>query len=472
MKVKIKVNDESLFHVINKVRILGLMLDLIRENPEKVKQSQRRRDLSTEIIDRVREYDKQWRKEKYELDQMRHKRNQLTQKIAELEGKAKQQKIERAKELSQEIEAKEELVKKYKKQRDELLYSLPNLLHKSVPKGDDEDDNKPIKYWGAPKIRKEREASFKETTSGKVDYTFWEFQPKDHIAILKQLDGANFEKAAQVTGARFYYLSRDIVWLDIALLNYALDFMTKKDFTVIEPPFMLREEIYQGVLDLDAFQKAIYKIEGEDLYLIGTSEHPLAALHTDETIPKKQLPLKYTGISPCFRKEAGTAGRATKGLFRIHRFNKVEQFVYCLPENSWEWHEKLLENAEEILQDLELPYRVVNVCTGDMGAVASKKYDIQAWMPGAGEYKEVVSCSNCLDYQAVRLNMGYGKVKGGKAEGRLHTLNATALATSRVIIALLENHQQADGHIKIPKTLKPYLEPYQSAPTEYLEPRK
>ncbi|NIQ06240.1 MAG: serine--tRNA ligase [Candidatus Korarchaeota archaeon] len=449
---------------------MGLILELLREDPEKIKESQRKRGFSETIVERVKELDKRWRTEKYNLDKARHKRNKLTRKIANLEGEAKQEIIEEAKSLSHEIEKTEEEVKQLEEKRNDLLFSIPNVLHESVPVGEDEGDNVPVKYWGRPKIRKKNAPVFEKETGGETPYAFWEFEPKDHISLLEKLGGADFDKAAQVTGSRFYYLTNDVVWLDMALLTYALDFMSSKGFTVIEPPFLLREAIMKGVLDLNEFKQAIYKIEGENLYLIGTSEHPLAALHSDETLPKDDLPLTYTGISPCFRKEAGTAGRTTKGLYRVHRFNKVEQFVFSLPENSWEWHETLLEHAEGILRELKIPYRVVNVCTSDIGAVAAKKYDIQAWMPGPGEYREVVSCSNCLDYQAVRLNIRYGEVKGGPAEGFVHTLNSTALATSRTIIALLENYQQEDGSVKIPRVLRPYLKPYQSAPKTQLVP--
>lgn len=451
---------------------LGTILELIRENPEKVRESQRRRGLSDEIVNRVKKNDERWRKHKYKLDELRHERNQLTQKIAELSGEKKKEKIKAAKKLSERIEKKEEEVKNYKKKRDELLANIPNLLHDSVPVGEDEEDNKPVRYWGVPKIREENASKFEEETRGEVKYQFWSFNPRDHISLLKELRGANFEKASEVSGARFYYLTRDIVWLDLALVNYALDFMAEKGFEIVEPPLMLRKGIYRGVLDLESFEEAIYRIEGEDLYLIGTSEHPIAALQANETLPKDRLPLKYTGISPCFRKEAGTAGRATKGLYRVHRFNKVEQFIFCRPEESWKWHENLLENAEEILRNLNIPYRVVNVCTGDIGAVAAKKYDIQAWMPGPGEYKEVVSCSNCLDWQATRLNIRYGEVKGGPAEGYVHTLNSTALATSRTLIALLENHQLEDGGVRIPKALRPYLQPFKSAVKKEIEAEK
>lgn len=451
---------------------MGTLLELIRENPEKVRESQRRRGLSDEIVERVKKNDERWRRKKYKLDELRHERNQLTQKIAELSGERKKEKIKEAKELSERIENKEVKVKNHRKKRDELLASLPNLLHESVPVGEDEEDNKPVKYWGNPKIREENVSDFEKETDGKVKYQFWSFNPRDHISLLKKLRGANFEKAAEVSGARFYYLTRDVVWLDLALINYALDFMAEKGFEIVEPPLMLRKEIYRGVLDLESFEEAIYKIEGEDLYLIGTSEHPLAALQANETLPKDWLPLKYTGVSPCFRKEAGTAGRATKGLYRVHRFNKIEQFIFCHPEESWKWHKNLLENAEEILRSLDIPYRVVNVCTGDLGAVAAKKYDIQAWMPGPGEYKEVVSCSNCLDWQSTKLNIRYGEVKGGPAEGYVHTLNATALATSRTLIALLENHQLEDGSVRIPKALRPYLQPFKSAVKKKIETEK
>ncbi|MEM5825626.1 MAG: serine--tRNA ligase, partial [Thermofilaceae archaeon] len=252
---------------------------------------------------------------------------------------------------------------------------------------------------------------------------------------------------------------------------YALDHLAKKGFRLVIPPYMLRRKPLEGVISFLDFEDMVYKIEGEDLYLIATAEHPLASLHMDETIPRDELPLLYAGLSPCFRKEAGAHGKDTKGIFRVHQFTKVEQFVYCLPDESWEWHERLIRNAEELFQGLGIPYRVVNVCSGDLGVVAAKKYDLEAWMPAQGKYREMVSCSNTTDYQSYRLNIRFAKAKGAPAEGYVHTLNSTAIATTRAITAIVENYQEPDGTVRIPPVLRRYLEVFERAPKDYIEPR-
>ncbi|MEM3592402.1 MAG: serine--tRNA ligase, partial [Candidatus Micrarchaeia archaeon] len=253
-----------------------------------------------------------------------------------------------------------------------------------------------------------------------------------------------------------YYLKNDLVLLDMALQRMVMELMVKKGFTPVYPPFMLKRKPYEGVTDLGTFEEALYKIEGEDLYLISTSEHPIAAMHMGEIIEEERLPLKYVGISACFRKEAGAHGKDTKGIFRVHQFNKIEQFVFCKPEDSWNIHEELIRNAEEIFQKIEVPYRIVNICTGEIGIVAAKKYDLEAWMPAQNTYREMISCSNCTSYQAIRLNIRYGKV-GAEGKEYVHTLNSTAIATPRAIVAIMENHQDRDGSIIIPKAVVPYF---------------
>jgi len=245
--------------------------------------------------------------------------------------------------------------------------------------------------------------------------------------------------------------------LDMALMNFALEEMIKKGYTPIEPPFLMRRKPYEGVIALSDFENDLYKIDGEDLYLIATSEHPMAAMFMDEVLKAEDLPIKFVGISTNFRKEAGAHGRDTRGIFRTHQFNKVEQFVFCKPEDSWKIHEELLKNAEELVQKLGLPYRVVNVCTGDIGKVAAKKYDIEAWMPAQNAYREIISCSNCTDYQARRLNIRYREREGEPPKGFVHTLNSTALATGRTIVAILENYQQEDGSVVVPEVLRKYM---------------
>jgi seryl-tRNA synthetase len=231
----------------------------------------------------------------------------------------------------------------------------------------------------------------------------------------------------------------------------------KNGYTSIEPPYLMKREAYEGVTALSDFEDVLYKIENEDLYLIATSEHPMAAMFKDEVLKEEELPLKLAGISACFRKEAGAHGKDTRGIFRTHQFNKIEQFVFCTPEESWKLHEELVRNAEELVQKLGLPYRVVNVCTGDIGTVAAKKYDIEAWMPAQNAYREIISCSNCTDYQARRLNIRYREKEGAPTKGFVHTLNSTAIATGRTIVAILENFQQEDGSIAVPKVLRKYM---------------
>jgi seryl-tRNA synthetase len=243
----------------------------------------------------------------------------------------------------------------------------------------------------------------------------------------------------------------------MALLAFAMEGLFKNGYTPIEPPYLMKREAYEGVTALSDFEDVLYKIENEDLYLIATSEHPMAAMFKDEVLKEEELPLKLAGISACFRKEAGVHGKDTRGIFRTHQFNKIEQFVFCTPEESWKLHEELVHNAEELVQKLGLPYRVVNVCTGDIGTVAAKKYDVEAWMPAQNAYREIVSCSNCTDYQARRLNIRYREKEGAPTKGLVHTLNSTAIATGRTIVAILENFQQEDGSIVVPKVLRKYM---------------
>jgi seryl-tRNA synthetase len=306
----------------------------------------------------------------------------------------------------------------------------------------------------------------------KVDYEVIEWRPIGHADFLESvLKLGNTIKAGEVAGSRFYYLFDDIVFLDMALLMYAVDFLTKKGFRLVLPPYMLRYKIISGVIDFVTFQDAIYKIEGEDLYLIATAEHSLAALHAYEDIPEEELPLKYAGVSPCFRKEAGAGSKDLKGIFRVHQFHKVEQYVYAKPEESWELMEELIANAEELFRGLELPYRVVNIASGDLGAPAAKKYDLEVWMPAQGLYREMVSCSNTTDWQSYRLRIRLVRRKGMVKE-YVHTLNSTAIASTRTITAILENFQNPDGTVTIPRALRKYLEVFEKAPKDYIHPYK
>nr|MDO8043497.1 serine--tRNA ligase [Candidatus Baldrarchaeota archaeon] len=449
------------------------ILKLLRTDPEKIKWSQRRRGLDPNIVDEAVKYDNLWRKSLTELNELRHKLNVITAEISKLKGPERENKIKEARKLSAEIKEFERKVEEYERKRNELLLSIPNIVHESVPMGESEEDNVPIRYYGKPKVWKEFVDVFQTYIEGhNVDYEVIDYKPRSQVEMLEFLELGDTERAAKVAGSRFFYLFEDLVWLDKALMLYAMDYMTKQGFTLVEPPFMMRKKAYEGVTSFQDFVDAIYKIENEDLYLIATSEHPMAAMYMNEVLEIDELPLTYVGVSPCFRKEAGAHGRDTKGIFRVHQFNKVEQFVFCLPEDSWEWHEKLIRNAEELWRGLEIPYRIVNVCSGDLGDVAAKKYDLEAWMPGQGKYREMVSCSNCTDWQSVRLNIRYAKKRGLPSEGFVHTLNSTAIATTRAITAILENCQEEDGTVVIPKVLRKYLEPFEEAPKECIYPRK
>lgn len=418
------------------------MLDIkmIRDNPEKVRSNLARRN-DPEILkmfDQLIEYDKSWRKYFTEANELRNMRNRITEEIARLkkQGLDTGEKLKEAAMIPTRIKEIESKMLEFRKKMDFILMRLPNIMDDSVPLGKDENDNVVLRTWG--EIRP------------------FKFKVKDHIDLALGLDLLDIERAAKVSGARFYYLKGDLVRLNFALIKYGLDFMIKKGFTPFLPPYMMKRKILEGAVSLADFEDTIYKVEGEDLYLIATSEHALLGLHSDEILDGNKLPLRYCGVSPCFRKEAGAHGRDTKGIFRVHQFEKVEQFVFCKPEDSQREHELLIKNAEEFFQSLNLPYRIVNVCSGDLGTVAAKKYDLEVWLPGQGKYREMVSCSNCTSYQAIRSNIRF-RDKPNEPTKYVHTLNSTLVATERTIVAILENFQQEDGSVLIPTPLVPYM---------------
>jgi seryl-tRNA synthetase len=428
------------------------MLDiaLIRNNPEAVREDLRKRGSLEKLplVDEALELDRERRRLITRVNQVRHRRNTISEEIARLrkEGRDASGLIEEARKLPGRLKELEERRTKVEARLKEILYRLPNILHPSVPIGAGEEDNVVIRTWGDPPE--------------------FSFQPRDHIDLGIALDLIDVDRAGKVAGARFYYLKGELVRLNYALVKFALDLMVEKGFTLYQPPYMLRRRGVESATDLGDFEDVIYKVEGEDLYLIPTSEFALLALHMDEILETKKLPLRYSGVSPCFRKEAGTHGRDTKGIFRVHQFEKVEQFVFSRPEESWEEHERLIANAEEVFQRLGIPYRVVNVCTGDIGSVAAKKYDLEAWLPGQGKYREMVSCSNCTDYQARRANIRY-RPEPGKPTRPVHTLNSTLVATERALIAVMENYQREDSSIQVPRALVPYM-----GGLEVIEPKK
>ncbi|RPI35701.1 MAG: serine--tRNA ligase, partial [Methanoregulaceae archaeon] len=376
---------------------------------------------------------------KVETDTLRQRRNTIARDInrAKKAGQDAKDLMAEAAALPQKIRACDAEQETIRDIIHHHLMRLPNILHESVPVGKDDSENIEIKRVGIPRA---------------VD-----FEIKNHGQLAADNNWADFERATKIAGAGFYFLKGSLVLLDMALQRYALDLLEKKGFTPVIPPYMINRSSYEGVTDLGDFEKVMYKIDGDDAYLIATSEHPIGAMYQGEIFEERDLPLRLAGISPCFRREIGAHGLDTKGLFRVHQFTKVEQFVFCKPENSWTIHEELLANAEELFSELGLPYRVVNICTGDIGTVAAKKYDIEVWMPRETAYKEVVSCSNCTAYQAVRLNIRVRDKKDFESKQHIHTLNSTAVATSRVIRAILENNQQANGSVEVPEVLRPYM---------------
>jgi seryl-tRNA synthetase len=419
-----------------------LMLDikLIREHPEIVRKDLEKRGEpeKIEMLNNLIEYDIEWRNLLTESSELRHKLNQITAEVANLKKQKKDasKQIEQAKSIPQQIKELEVKVAEYREKADQLLLKLPNILHETVPFGKDEHDNVVEKLVGKPPK--------------------FGFEPKSHVEIASDLDLIDFERAAKVSGHGFYYLKGDLARLDFAIMTYTIDLLRNRAYTLIEPPLMMHRKPYLGVTDLEFFGDQLYKIEDDDLYLIATSEHPMAASFMDEILLQQDLPIKYVGVSPCFRKEVGAHGKYTKGLFRVHQFNKIEQFIFCHPDDSWKYHEELQKNSEDLYKGLGLHYRVVNVCTGDIGIIAAKKYDIEVWMAD-GTYREAGSNSNCTDYQARRLNIKYREKEGQSPVGFVHTLNNTALATSRTLIAILEQYQQKDGSVVIPEVLRPLM---------------
>ena len=417
-----------------------LMLDirLLRESPDVVRNDLRKRGRDPAAVDTLLAHDIAWRDGLARLNDLKAQRNKAAAAIS-IAKKEKQDASEAIAEmgnLGADIKALELAVEESLQERDALHRRLPNIMHESVPVGNDDGDNVLLRDWG-----------------GRPTHSF---AAASHVNLLESLDIADLERAARASGSRFAYLKGDLVLLGRALELFALKMLRERGFTAIEPPYMLRREAVEGAVDLADFEEVIYKIEGEDLYLIATSEHPIAALRMGEIIATSQLPLRYAGVSACFRKEAGAHGKDTKGIFRVHQFSKVEQFVFCAPDESWAIHEELLANAEAMYQALGIPYRVVTICTGDLGTIAAKKYDIEAWMPVQGAYREVVSCSNCTDYQARRYNTRY-RENPGDATAMVHTLNSTAIAVQRTLVAILENFQNEDGSVAIPEVLQPYV---------------
>jgi len=415
-----------------------LDINLIRNNPEIVKKDLEKREDAEKLkwIDEIKTLDSEWRSFKVETEKLRNSRNVISREIGALkkEGKDASSKLEEAGAIPGKIAEIEEKQQQIRTKIDGYLMRLPNILHESVPVGHDEEDNVEV-----AKFNKE---------------PLFDFPLRSHVDIIEDLGIVDLERAAKISGARFWFLKGELAELDMALQKYAMDFMIRKKYTLVQPPFMMNRKSYEGVTDLGDFEDVMYKIEDEDLYMIATSEHPLTAMYMDEIIEADDLPIKMAGVATQFRKEAGSHGKDTKGIFRGHQFNKIEQVILCKPEDSWKFHDEILKNAEDMWKGLGLHFRKVNICTGDIGTVAAKKFDLEVWMPVQNKYREIVSGSNCTEYQSRRLKIRYRTNEGNKF---VHTLNCTGVATSRALVAILENNQQKDGTIKVPDVLVPYM---------------
>src|SRR3989454_1368607 len=415
------------------------MLDpkLLRDNSDKIRKMLEARAVEFPL-DQLIKADEERRDIIIRTDEIRKKRNEIALEIArKKKGNVDVAKlIEQMQSASDDLRKLEETQVKTEDSYTKLSLSLPNLIHESVPIGRGDNANKEIKKWGKPPI--------------------FNFKIRDHIDLTQGLDLVDLERAAKVAGARFYYLKNMLVKLNQSLIQYALDFLSDKNYTLVQTPYLINRRSMEGAIIAEDFEDVIYKVEGEDLYLIGTSEHAVASMHSNEIIDGKNLPLRYAGVSPCFRKEAGAHGRDQKGIFRVHQFDKVEQFVFSRPEESWNEHERLLSIVEEFYQKIELPYRIMLLSSGDLGKVSAKTYDLDAWMAGQNSYREIVSCSNCLDFQARRLKIRF-RERTDEQTQYLHTLNSTLVATTRTMVAIMENFQTKDGHIAVPKVLQKYI---------------
>ena len=412
-----------------------LEMKVFRESPEKILEDLKKRNLSKNLASDVIDLDNQWRTLIEKGNRLRAKRNVISKSISELKKKGQDfsEVLKDMAKLKEDLNLNEKETEETLRLRDSKRMIVPNLLDNEVPIGNDEDDNLEVSLYGT-KNKREKWLS--------------------HQEILEKINGADLKRAAKVSGRRFYFLTGDLARLELALINFSIELLCEKGYDLTTPPFLMNREAYEGVVDLKDFEDVMYKIDNQDLYLIATSEHPLTARFKNEIIELKQGPLKYAGISTNFRKEVGAHGISDRGIWRVHQFSKVEQVIICKPEDSEKMHDEILNNAINIFEKLEIPFRVIDICTGDIGTVAARKFDIEAWMPSSNKWKEVVSASNCRSYQSVRLNMRY-RTKEGTAFP--HTLNSTAVATTRALAAILENNQTDNGDVVIPKVLRKWM---------------
>ena len=416
------------------------MLDIamFRDQSDLIRADHDRRGIPHDAIDEIIRLDEEWRKAQYDADQIRRERNAAAKGIAEAkkagDSASADSIIAEVADLGNRISELGAYADECLEKRDALRMKVPNILHPDVPVGEDDQKNTLHSLHG------------EKSSLG--------FEPRNHNDLIEMNGWVDQARGAKVAGSRFYFMQGDLARMEMALQQYSSDFLINRGYTLVQPPLMMNREAYEGVTDLSDFETVMYGIEPDKYYLIATSEHPLTAMRMDEIIEPSELPIKMVGVSQCFRREVGAHGLSDRGIWRVHQFTKVEQIVICHPDDSWTHHEELLENAVSLWDSLGLHYRVVNICTGDMGTVAAKKYDLEAWLPGADAYKEVVSCSNCTDYQANRLRMRYRTTEGNEA---VHTLNSTAVATSRALVAILEQNQLEDGRVSIPDALRPYM---------------
>jgi seryl-tRNA synthetase len=410
---------------------------LLKQNPEIIIDTLNKRKVKFPIHDLI-SLDARRRQLIVEIQHVKHEKNTLSHSIAskKKESTDTSQEISKMKDIDNRILSLEEEKMSVESRFNLLMRNLPNIIHQSVPIGNNENDNVVIKHSGIIKN--------------------FEFKPRDHIEIATSLDLVDIERAAKISGARFYFLKKELVRMNYALIHFAIDFLSDKGYVLAQPPYMIRRSAMEGAVILEDFEGVIYKINGEDLYMIGTSEHALASMHMDEILNGKLLPIKYAGISTCFRKEAGAHGKDMKGIFRVHQFEKVEQFVYSRPDDSWEEHDNMLTITEEFYEKIGIPYRTVLLCSADLGKISAKTYDIEAWMPGQRAYREIVSCSNCTDYQARRLRIRF-KDKTNEETRLVHTLNSTLVATERTMVSIMENYQTLNGDIEVPDILRKYM---------------
>ena len=412
-----------------------LEMKVFRENSKAIFDDLKKRNIAEDNAKEVIHSDQKWRELIDEGNKLRAQRNAISKEVGELikKGEDASELLQKMSDIKKRLTDNESNTKTSLELRERARMKVPNILDKEVPIGVNEDGNQEISIHGPTKN---------------------EGETKSHQEVMEAIEGVDLKRAANISGRRFYFLTGDLARLELALINYATEVLCERGYSLTIPPFMMNREAYEGVVDLNDFEEVMYKVEDHDLYLIATSEHPLTSRFKGEIVEIKDEPLRYAGISTNFRKEVGAHGLSDRGIWRVHQFTKVEQVIICKPEESEELHQELVDNAAMIFEGLEIPFRIVDICTGDIGTVAARKFDLEAWMPASQQWKEVVSASNCRTYQSVRLNMRYRTPEGTEYP---HTLNATAVATTRALASILENNQQTDGSVVIPKILRKWM---------------